>query len=100
LVEVINEFEAGGFDAQFVPDGNGWLLCLACHQRSRADEVGVRALRRLEGASDPADMAAVVALECPHCGARGTVVLKYGPDATPEDAEVLRLLETHQPPTI
>jgi hypothetical protein len=93
LEEVINEFEAAGFSGQLMPDRNGHIRCLTCGNRTHADELTVHGLRRLEGASDPADMAAVVALECPHCGTRGTVALKYGPGADIEDADVLQLLE-------
>ncbi len=53
----------------------------------------MHALRRTEGASDPADMLAVVALCCPACDTRGTAVLNYGPEATVDDAEVLVGLE-------
>ena len=38
-------------------------------------------------------MVAVAALRCPRCGAKGTAALKYGAEATPEEAEVLRLLD-------
>jgi hypothetical protein len=55
--------------------------------------VHLEVLDRTEGASDPADMVAVAALVCPRCGARGTVALKYGPEASPEEDEVLRLLD-------
>ena len=54
-----------------------------------AAEIPVLDLRRLEGASDPDDMLAVLALECPNCGLRGSLVLNYGPTATEEDAAVL-----------
>jgi len=60
---------------------------------SAAEVVAVDALRRLEGASDPDDMIVVAAVSCPKCGAKGTLVLKYGPEATPEESEVLRSLE-------
>ena len=30
-----------------------------------------------------------IALTCPHCGARGTVILGFGPSASPEDADLL-----------
>jgi hypothetical protein len=53
-------------------------------------------LRRLEGASDPADMVAIVALTCPNCGARGTVVLGFGPAGSPDDADVLGVLRDHR----
>ena len=52
----------------------------------------VHSLCRLEGASDPDDMAAVVALTCPNCQAKVVLVLKYGPDATAEEADVLLAL--------
>ncbi len=34
-------------------------------------------------------MLAVVAVECPNCGLRGSLVLNYGPTATAEDTAVL-----------
>jgi len=51
--------------------------------------VAIDSLGRIEGASDPGDMAAVVAFTCPHCDAKDVLVLKYGPDATAADADVL-----------
>ena len=51
--------------------------------------VPMEALHRLEGASDPEDEAVVAALECPACGAWGTIVLSYGPQSSAEDAAVL-----------
>jgi hypothetical protein len=38
-------------------------------------------------------MLAVVGLACPHCGALGTAVLGFGPEATAIDDEVLSSLE-------
>jgi hypothetical protein len=38
-------------------------------------------------------MAVVAAIICPHCGQKGTLVMHYGPEATPEEDEVLRDLE-------
>ena len=93
ITEVTDEFEAQGFDSQFMPNDDGTLRCLNCDNSVPADEVGLAALRRVEGASDPDDMAAIAALECPRCGARGTIALKYGPSASPEEAEILSLLE-------
>jgi hypothetical protein len=37
-------------------------------------------------------MVAVAALVCPLCGAHGTLVLSYGPEADVDDADVLSLL--------
>lgn len=93
ILEVLGELEAMGFTGQFMPRGGARVECLACHHLSPADETVLRHLRRLEGASDPADMLAVVALSCPHCGALGTAVLGYGPEATAVDDEVLSNLE-------
>ena len=53
----------------------------------------MHSLRRLEGASDPAEMMAVVAITCPRCEARGVLVLGYGPAAAVEDSDVLRALD-------
>jgi hypothetical protein len=53
-------------------------------------------LRRLEGASDPADMVAIVAVTCPRCGNQGTAVLAFGPAASAEDSDVLAVLRDHR----
>jgi hypothetical protein len=63
--------------------------CESCHRVTDAAELPVLELRRLEGASDPDDMLAVVAIECPNCHLRGSLVLNYGPTATEEDSSVL-----------
>jgi len=81
--------EAAGFTAQMAARPDGMILCFACRQESPAAEFQLQAQRRTEGASDPADMLAVVGLACPGCGACGTAVLGYGPEADPDDAEVL-----------
>jgi hypothetical protein len=57
-----------------------------------ADEVSVQSMRRVEGASDPSDMSAVAAMQCPRCHAMGTAAFCFGPHCPPEDAEVLRKL--------
>lgn len=93
LVEVIRRFEAEGYVAQMAAEEGGLIRCFTCHQDSPAADVHLHALRRTEGASDPADMVAVAALTCPRCGAMGTVALKFGPEASPEEDEVLRQLD-------
>jgi hypothetical protein len=55
--------------------------------------VTLERLHRLEGASDPADMLAIVGLRCPNCKTLGTVVLNYGPESPLEDADVLLALD-------
>lgn len=93
ILEVLGDLEAIGFTGQFMPRSGAQVECLTCHRNSPADATVLRHLRRLEGASDPADMLAVVGLACPHCGALGTAVLGFGPEATAVDDEVLSSLE-------
>ncbi len=89
LGEIIRILEDAGFTAQMAARPGGMLLCFDCRTESHAAEFELQAQRRTEGASDPADMLAVVGLVCPNCGARGTSVLGYGPEADEVDAEVL-----------
>jgi len=84
--------DAAGFRAQMAARPGGLLMCFTCREESPAGEFELQAQRRTEGASDPDDMLAIVGLVCPHCGAKGTAVLGYGPEADSEDAEVLRRL--------
>ncbi|HUF83519.1 MAG TPA: hypothetical protein VMQ81_02895 [Acidimicrobiia bacterium] len=93
ILEVLGDLEKMGFTGQFVPRDGAQVECVPCHRLSPADETVLRDLERLEGASDPDDMMAVVGLECPHCGAKGTAVLGYGPEAPLLDAEVLQSFE-------
>lgn len=96
LVDVLNRLEADGFGGQFAARPGATIECLTCRRPFPAGEAAVVDLRRLEGASDPADMAAVGALTCPKCEASGTLVMKFGPDATPEELEALEALADHR----
>ena len=89
LADVLREFERAGFTGEYRVLEQGRLQCLTCRGEIAADEASMSSLRRLEGASDPADMLAVAALTCPRCEASGTVVLNYGPDATLEESTLL-----------
>lgn len=91
LAEVLDDFEQRGFDEQFdVDDDTGATSCLACGQRTSVGDAEVLDGRRLEGASDPAEMAVVLGLQCPNCGRRGTVVCRYGPEASAGEAALLQ----------
>jgi hypothetical protein len=47
---------------------------------------------RFEGASDPDDESILLALSCPACGTKGTLLLPYGPAMDgPEAAALARL---------
>jgi hypothetical protein len=92
LVEVINRFELEGYDGQFAAVEGG-LRCFGCGGVADGSVYDLGLLRRTEGASDPADMVAVAGVTCPACGAKGTVALKYGPEASAEESDVLGTLE-------
>ncbi len=92
LSELLASFEAESYKTQMAARTDGLVLCTSCHQEIDAEEMQVDGLERTEGASDPADMLAVVALVCPVCQAHGTLVLGYGPDASQEDSDVLARL--------
>jgi hypothetical protein len=93
LVELLKIYEDEGYTGNFGAREEASVICFACHHLTPAREVSLEAMRRTEGASDPADMAVVAAITCPHCGQRGTLVMHYGAEATPEEDEVLRDLE-------
>lgn len=69
------------------------IQCLTCRFEFDAHTVDADRLARLEGASDPADEMMLVALTCPNCGTSGSLSLGYGPQATPEEGDVLRAIE-------
>jgi DNA-directed RNA polymerase subunit RPC12/RpoP len=90
LGEVLAEFEADGFTDQFeIDDATGACTCGACGRATSPDSIDVVTGRRLEGASDPAEMSTVLGVRCPHCGRRGTAVCRYGPEASEGEAALL-----------
>ena len=93
MTDVLEGYAHGGFDSSFVVTEDSELECVECGTVSSPVAVSMSSLRRLEGASDPDDMIAVVAITCPSCGARGTAVLGFGPMATMQDSEVLKGLK-------
>ena len=78
-----------GFTGALWSKPGGQILCGTCHTTSPAGSFTVGMQRRLEGASDPADMQLVVGATCPACGAKGVLSLHYGPTAGEDDADVL-----------
>lgn len=94
LVAVIDGFEADGYTGQAVVADTD-IRCTTCREVTPPAGWEVDALRRVEGASDPADMAVAIALRCPACQAKSTIVLPYGPEAAPEEADVLARLGDH-----
>jgi len=86
---VLAAFADEGFTADLWPKPGGRVLCGACRETSAATAFQVGRQRRLEGASDPAEMQLVVGATCPVCGAKGVMSLHYGPTAGEDDADVL-----------
>lgn len=92
LLEVLDEYRRAGYSSDFSVEPGGTVRCGRCAGDLDGQRLPTLSLRRLEGASDPADMMAVVATECPVCGADGTLVLGFGPMASADDSRALRSL--------
>lgn len=93
LIEVLELYRRCGFDGSFRIDDDAQLCCTTCGLCTPPNELDLIDLRRLEGASDPADMVAVLALRCAACQGKGTVVVPYGPEADAASADVLSAIE-------
>ena len=93
LTMVMASYESVGFDGQFAATDEGRVHCYSCGDDADPARVELHSLRRLEGASDPADMLAVAAISCPSCRAKGVLVLNYGPATTRGESDVLLGLE-------
>jgi hypothetical protein len=96
MLEVLESYGRAGYTGDFSVGDDAEVLCHTCRQRSAPADLIVTSLRRLEGASDPADMMAVVALTCPQCGTDGTLVVNYGPESSAAQAQVLVALPDHR----
>lgn len=92
LTAVLDAYRASGFAGDFFVeeggDGGAVVRCGACASTLDPRRLAAHSIRRLEGASDPADMMSVVATSCPVCGTDGTLVVAFGPMASSGDAEV------------
>ena len=95
--EIVAEYERQGYVMSFsVADGGG-VRCGACRTVSDASSVAVNAIARAEGPSDPADMAMVGVVTCPWCSMAGVLVVGFGPQASPEDSDVVSRLNDVRP---
>ena len=75
-----------------MPLEGGDIRCLSCRSEFPAAGADADEMRRLEGASDPADMLIVVPLTCPACATRGVLVAHFGPEASAAEADVVAAL--------
>src|ERR1700710_3015883 len=95
LSEVLEQHAAAGFSGSFdIDNTRGRVRCGQCAIEGGAARFEMFSLRRLEGASDPDDEAAVVALTCFNCAAKGTIVVMYGPHASATEGEILAAFRT------
>ncbi len=93
LADVLAGADEQGFSGEFdVADDRGALRCPQCGATSDPATVSRAWSRRLEGASDPADMLHVSAVTCPQCGEGGVFISPYGPSASAGQAAALRAL--------
>ena len=93
LTEVLEGYAEAGFTSSFAAQDGGVVRCDTCGTELDPSRLDMRSLRRLEGASDPDDMMAVVAVQCDVCGAAGTMILGFGPAASDADGDVLGALQ-------
>ena len=93
LDEILAALGQKGFTGSLTPLTGGSIRCGRCRTETPAGDFPVTELRRTEGASDPGDMSAIAALTCPSCGTKGTVVLRFGPEAGEADDDVLAALD-------
>ncbi len=89
LQAILADLQDDGWDGDADALEGGSIRWRRCRHEARAADVEVAATRRMEGASDPADMLAVLAVPCPTCGDRATLIVHYGPTAGPADSDVL-----------
>jgi hypothetical protein len=90
LQATIDDLALQGYGGTFdVDPGSGDILCGSCDEVSSPSDVHFEQRRRIEGASDPAEMSEVLAATCPHCAHTGVIICRYGPEATTADMAVL-----------
>lgn len=90
--EVEARLAEDGYEGQFGARSGASVLCFTCHREFPAAELDADAARRVEGESDPSDMAIIVPVICPHCGVSGVLSLQFGPAAGEEESEVVAAL--------
>ncbi len=89
LVPVLGVFADSGWNSNHLTRPGGAMKCGTCGEESGSARLDAITIHRIEGSSDPDDMQMVLGIECPLCGARGALVVSYGPNASEQDAEFL-----------
>jgi hypothetical protein len=90
----IDDLRDQGYGADFVVGEGGVVRCTKCRHEERPEDVDVDVFRRMEGASDPDDMSAILAMTCRECGTKGIVMVGYGPRASADEGDLLLAVDT------
>jgi hypothetical protein len=93
-VAEIDELREQGYRADLVVGEGGVVRCTQCQHEEQPGDLDVDVFRRLEGASEPDEMSAILAITCRECGTKGIVMVGYGPNASPEEGDLLLGVET------
>ena len=91
LVDAERRLTQAGYRQQLVVDG-GELRSTGTSERYAPADMWVSEVVRFEGISDPADEAMILALATRDGEPVGTITTAYGPNATSEEADLLRHL--------
>jgi len=92
IVQELKDLDAEGVTSSFSVIPGAKVRCEACHEVHPAAMMTLLEVRRLEGKSDPSEMAAVLSLRCGHCQAEGACIVSFGPMASAEDQDVMLAL--------
>lgn len=93
MLEILNEFRRRGHHTDMRVVTGGEFHCESCGRSFPPEQTELLRLRRIEGASDPADLAVVAGIRCAGCGAAGVVVMQFGPQADIAHETALRRVE-------
>ena len=88
ITSVLDAYRADGYEVDYAVEND--VLVDGAGQAIDPADVVVVSMRRLEGASDPADNLVVAAITTRDGKARGTVILRFGPEASEAEALLLQ----------
>lgn len=89
IEDALRHLRERGYTGSLSVVGPGKLKCEACLATMDARRASFERTYRIEGASDPADEVIVLAVACPACSAKASLVLHFGIGASPEEASVI-----------
>jgi hypothetical protein len=93
MTDVLAHYAEASFAGDAFASTGGQISCGTCSSCLSPANVAIEGMRRIEGASDPSDMAAVLAIICPVCQTKATLVLKFGPEASVDEIAIWHVLK-------